>query len=139
MRILLPILTIFTCVSFAGLGISYKEAIEANKKNGKPILLEFYADWCLPCLEMEKTIFKDPSVIKELKNNFYFVRLNTEKEEQIFCEGETLRILDCVELWEIQGIPAFALLDKDGGLKHITTGTFEKKTFLNFLKAIRKK
>ncbi|MDR2583240.1 MAG: thioredoxin family protein [Fibromonadaceae bacterium] len=139
MRILLPILTIFACLSFAGLGVSYKEAIEGNKKNGKPILLEFYADWCIPCLEMEKIVFKDPAVIKELKNNFNFVRLNTEKQEQIFCEGETLPILDCVELWEIQGIPTFALLDKDGSLRHITTGTFEKKTFLNFLKVIRKK
>jgi len=139
MKILFTILTIFTCLGFARLGVSYKEAMEGNKKNEKPILLEFYADWCIPCIEMEKTVFKDPAVIKELKNNFYFVRLNTEKEEQLFCEGETLPILDCLELWEIPGIPAFALLDKNGSLKHITTGTFEKKTFLNFLKAIRKK
>ena len=139
MKILLSILTIFVCLGFAGTGMSYKEAIEGNKKNGKPILLEFYADWCIPCIEMEKTIFKDPTVVKELKNNFNFVRLNTEKEQEIFCEGETLPILDCVELWEIPGIPAFALLDKDGSLRHLSTGTFEKKTFLNFLKAIRKK
>jgi len=139
MKILLSILAIFVCLGFAGTGVSYKEAIEGNKKNDKPILLEFYADWCIPCLEMEKTVFKDAAVIKELKNNFYFVRLNTEKEAQIFCEGETLPILDCLELWEIPGIPAFAVLDKNGSLKHITTGTFEKTTFLNFLKAIRKK
>ncbi|MCL1956948.1 MAG: thioredoxin family protein [Fibromonadales bacterium] len=139
MKILLPILTIFACLSFAGPEISYKEAIEGNKRNDKPILLEFYADWCIPCIEMEKTVFKDPTVIKELKNNFHFVRLNTEKQEQIFCEGETLPILDCVELWEIPGIPTFALLDKDGSLRHIATGTFDKKTFLNFLKVIRKK
>jgi len=139
MKILLSILTIFACLSFAGPEVSYKEAIEGNKKNGKPILLEFYADWCIPCIEMEKKVFKDPTVIKELKSNFYFVRLNTEKEEQLFCEGEILPILDCVELWEIPGIPTFAVLDKNGSLKHITTGTFEKKTFLNFLKAIRKK
>jgi len=139
MKILLSILTTFACIGFAGIGVSYKEAIEGNKKNGKPILLEFYADWCIPCIEMEKTIFKDPAVIKELKNNFYFVRMNTEKEEQIFCEGETLLILDCLDIWEIPGIPSFAVLDKNGSLKHITTGTFEKTTFLNFLKAIRKK
>jgi len=139
MKILLSILTIFVSLGFAGLGVSYKEAIDGNKKNGKPILLEFYADWCLPCLEMEKTVFKDPAVIKELKNNFYFVRLNTEKEQEIFCEGETMPILDCLDLWEIPGIPAFAILNKDGSLKHITTGAFENKPFLNLLKAMRKK
>jgi thiol:disulfide interchange protein len=133
------ILAIFVCIGFAGHGVSYKEAIEGSKKNGKPILLEFYANWCIPCIEMEKTIFKDLAVIKELKNNFHFVRLNTEKEQEIFCEGETLPVADCLELWEIPGIPSFAILDKDGSLRHLTTGTFEKKTFLNFLKAIRAK
>jgi len=139
MKNLFLILAMFASLAFAGPGVSYKEAIEGNKKNGKPILLEFYADWCVPCIEMEKTVFKDPAVTKELKNNFYFVRLNTEKEQDIFCEGETLPILDCLELWEIPGIPAFAVLDKDGSLKHTTTGTFEKNTFLVFLKAIRAK
>jgi thiol:disulfide interchange protein DsbD len=139
MKTLFLILAIFARFGFAGPGISYKEAIEGSKKNGKPILLEFYADWCIPCIEMEKTIFKDHAVIKELKNNFNFVRLNTEKEQEIFCEGETLPVLDYHELWEIPGIPSFAVLNKDGSLRHLTTGTFEKKTFLNFLKAIRKK
>jgi len=139
MKILFTILAIFANLGFAKLGVSYKEAIEGNKKNNKPILLEFYADWCIPCIEMEKTLFKDPAVIKELKNNFYFVRLNTEKEQDIFCEGETMPILDCLDLWEIPGIPAFAILDKDGSLKHTTTGAFEKKPFLNLLKAMRKK
>jgi thiol:disulfide interchange protein len=132
------------CIGFgfaaeAKVGVSYREAVEGNKKNGKPVLIEFYADWCIPCIEMEKTIFKDKTVIKELKNNFYFVRLDTEKEQDIFCEGETLPILDCIELWELSGIPSFAILDREGKLRHLSTGEFDKTSFLNFLKAIRAK
>jgi thiol:disulfide interchange protein DsbD len=29
---------------------------------GKPVILDFYADWCVSCLEMEKTTFVDPQV-----------------------------------------------------------------------------
>jgi thiol:disulfide interchange protein len=138
-----PLFFIFTiCISFsfaAEIFVPYKDAIKNSKKDGKPILVEFYADWCLPCIEMEKTVLKDAEVMKELKNNFHFVRIDTEKEQQIFCEGETLPLFECLGLWELEGIPAFAVLDKNGGLKHLSTGTFEKKTFLNFLKAIRKK
>jgi thiol:disulfide interchange protein DsbD len=104
----------------------------------KPTLVEFYAGWCIPCIEMEKTVFKDPTVKKELKNNFNFIRLDVEKDQEIFCEGETLHILACIELWELQGIPAFAILDNEGKLRHLSTGEFDKTSFLNFLKAIKR-
>ena len=29
---------------------------------GKPVMLDFYADWCVSCLEMEKLTFTDPRV-----------------------------------------------------------------------------
>ncbi len=30
--------------------------------NGKPVMLDFYADWCVSCIEMEKLTFTDPNV-----------------------------------------------------------------------------
>jgi len=141
MKALFFILAICVCFGFAAetkMGISYIKAIEGSRRDGKPILIEFYAKWCLPCFEMEKTVFKDPAVIKEL-SNFYFVRVDTEKKEELFCEGQTLPIADCIELWEIDGLPAFAILDINGSLKYLSIGAFEKSTFLVFLKAIRAK
>jgi len=141
MKTLFFILAICIHFGFAAetkMGVSYLKAIEGSERTGKPILIEFYAKWCLPCLEMEKTVFKDPAVIKEL-SNFYFVRIDTEKNEELFCGGETLPTADCIDLWEVDGLPAFAILDINGSLKYLTVGSFEKSTFLVFLKAIRAK
>ncbi|MDO8074405.1 protein-disulfide reductase DsbD [Janthinobacterium sp. SUN176] len=34
--------------------------------NGKPALLDFYADWCVSCIEMEKLTFVDPVVREKM-------------------------------------------------------------------------
>jgi thiol:disulfide interchange protein DsbD len=33
---------------------------------GRPVMLDFYADWCVSCKELEKYTFPDPDVRKEL-------------------------------------------------------------------------
>jgi thiol:disulfide interchange protein DsbD len=33
---------------------------------GKPVMLDFYADWCVSCIEMEKFTFSDPRVRSKL-------------------------------------------------------------------------
>lgn len=129
-------------LSFAAnnkIDIPYKNAVTQNAKDGKPILLEFYANWCIPCLEMEKTVFKNPAVVKELRTNFHFVRINADDiEQELFCEGESLPVLECMMLWDVEGIPAFAILNKEGKTSHIARGQYEAAEFLNFLKAVKK-
>jgi thiol:disulfide interchange protein DsbD len=38
-------------------------AIQLAKEKGQPVVLDFRADWCLPCLKMEKEIFSQPKVL----------------------------------------------------------------------------
>jgi thiol:disulfide interchange protein DsbD len=45
---------------------SVAELDEALKSAGKPAMLDFYADWCVSCKEMEKFTFSDASVRAEL-------------------------------------------------------------------------
>ena len=39
-----------------------KEALAAASASGKAVMLDFYADWCVSCKEMEKYTFADPAV-----------------------------------------------------------------------------
>ncbi|MGH8042237.1 MAG: protein-disulfide reductase DsbD [Rudaea sp.] len=42
--------------------------LAAAKSAGKPAMLDFYADWCVSCKEMEKFTFADPRVRQALAN-----------------------------------------------------------------------
>ncbi len=39
-------------------------AIDAARRAGRPVVLDFRADWCLPCLKMEREIFSRPDVLR---------------------------------------------------------------------------
>ncbi|PLA75046.1 protein-disulfide reductase DsbD [Hydrogenovibrio sp. SC-1] len=48
--------------------ISTVDELNTEIAKGNPIMLDFYADWCISCKEMESFTFSDPAVQKALSN-----------------------------------------------------------------------
>ncbi len=76
------------------------------RQEGKPVLLEFYADWCIPCLELEQHTFSDEGVIN---SSWSFVRVRVDMSDYESTESEHLR-----EEFGVTGVPEMLFLDARG-------------------------
>ncbi len=42
--------------------------LEFAKQNQQPVMLDFYADWCLDCKRMDKNVFENPAISTAMQN-----------------------------------------------------------------------
>ncbi len=85
---------------------TYSEhALERARNEGRPVLIDFVADWCIPCHEMEATTFADRRVA-HLAQTFVMLRADLTLENE-----HTKAVTD---RFEVRGVPTIVLLDASG-------------------------
>jgi thiol:disulfide interchange protein len=66
----------------------YKEALEAARKQNKPLMLDFTGINCVNCRKMEGQVWSDPEVMQRLKQDFVIVSLYVDVQNVELPEAE---------------------------------------------------
>ncbi|HHF2869432.1 TPA: protein-disulfide reductase DsbD [Vibrio alginolyticus] len=104
-----------------------EEQLALAKAAGKPVMLDFYADWCVACKEFEKYTFHDPSVEAKLQD-FVLLQANVTKNQ--------VQDIELLKHMNVLGLPTIEFWDASG--EHVSnarlTGFMQAEPFLEHIK-----
>jgi thiol:disulfide interchange protein DsbD len=96
---------------FRGPGVAWQpysdQLLAEGRRLKKPVIIDFYADWCSPCRELEEVTFHHSEIVKQSRQDFIMIKVDlTRKGNPVH-----LKILD---KYDIKGVPTVLFLDRLG-------------------------
>lgn len=100
----------------------FEQKLAAANAEGKSVMVDLYADWCVACKEFEKYTFVDPDVIAALSNTVWM---------QIDLTDNTPTSLAFQDAFDVLGLPTILLFDEQGNelTKARVTGFMKAQPF----------
>ena len=104
---------------------SFNESLSISKAQNKPIVLMFYATWCVHCNKMKNEVFKNEELMNFYRKNFICIGINGESEEGINLKKRFQ------EKFKVKSYPTFAFIDSGENLLSSFSGEFSKDNFID--------
>ena len=103
---------------------SIRQYANLRESVDRKIYIHFWADWCTFCLKMQKETFANPKVASLLTENFFLIKVNTDKEQRV------------ADAFKVKGLPSNLFLSEDGSEIVRQEGYIPPKKFMRVLEAI---
>lgn len=106
------------------------ERLEQARTEGKPVLIDFTANWCQACGELKHYTFTDPAVVQESER---FVRLVLDATTE-----SDPAVQDALKRHEVVGLPTVIFIDSQGNERRALrlTGFERADRFLQRMRAV---
>ena len=85
--------------------IRFDSALARARQEGRPVMIDFFADWCAACKELDHKTYVAPPVVKE-SDRFLKIKVDGTREEDA--------ITQLYERFGVLGLPTVAFVASDG-------------------------
>jgi thiol:disulfide interchange protein DsbD len=103
--------------------------LAAARDQHKPVLMDFFADWCLPCKKMELATFGDPEVAREL-GRLTLVKVDTTDDDDP-------AVTAVKKKYQANTLPTLVLIDSSGKIVHTIHDEVGPKELLPLLRELK--
>lgn len=100
---------------------------QASLNNNEKMVIDFYADWCIPCKELDALTFSDKRIIDQFEN-FTVYKVDMTKNNET---NEQLR-----KKFNVVGMPTVLVIDSKGNELKRITGFVNADEFLRYVSDI---
>ncbi|MBU2472272.1 MAG: thioredoxin fold domain-containing protein, partial [Bacteroidetes bacterium] len=107
--------------------VAWSEVTEIEL-GGQPTIVDFYADWCIPCKELDAITFTDEKVINESQ------RFRTLKVDLTKTGDEKIQMM--MERYNIVGVPTVIFFNAEGNEVERITQFVKPSEFLKLMKRV---
>lgn len=115
----------------------FEEGIARADAENKPVVIDFYTDWCKWCKVMDEKTFSDPEVDDYLAEHYVPIRINAESNEAVSYRGNDFTYATLTKAFGVNSYPSLAYLDKNGEFLTVIPGFIEKEPFLKIIRYIK--
>lgn len=103
-------------------------AIAQARAQGKPVIIDFWADWCTACKELDKTAWSDPRV-QAAAGRFVTLKMDGSQDTDAFQK--------VFEKYAVVGMPTVVFIDSAGReVPQRITGAVEAEEMLKYLESV---
>jgi thiol:disulfide interchange protein len=114
--------------------LSPAEGMARAKATGKPLLIDFTAEWCGPCHMLERNVFNDASIAARINDRFIPIRATDRLRE----EGKNPpAVAELEQRYGVRGFPTVVFADAGGVEQARIEGYRGPRQFKQVMESVR--